>query len=136
MEELQTGDTVALANVMLLYMLGDDPFDLDRITSALKARGEPDDLSMVRVIEKIQKTPTAVSQTQASNSTHSSTRATDKSQERSPDGADSGEAEKAATEGEATSTALTEGVANLMAEEEANKVAEEEANKVATSSNA
>jgi len=133
MAELQTGDTMALANVMYLYVLGDEPFDLNRIVSALNKSGEPEDLSMVRVIEKIQKTPAAVAQAQKANSAHSSVRAVDKSQEQSPEGADSEEAEKAATEGEATSTALTEGVENLMTEEEVGKAKEEEIDKTTIS---
>ena len=53
MEELQTGDAVAFANIMYWHVLGEDHFDLGRIVSALGVRGEAEDLSMIRVIERI-----------------------------------------------------------------------------------
>ena len=99
MKELQTGDAVAFANIMYWHMLGEDHFDLSRIVSALGVRGEAEDLSMIRVIERIQRISSTGSQTRAAKSTHSDTgRVGVNPQEQLPEGADSGEAEKSPTE--------------------------------------
>ena len=98
MEELQTGDAMAFASIMYWHVLGEDHFDLNRIISALVARGDEEDCSMIEVIKRIQNTPTR-SQTRVAKSTHSDTgRADGKPQGQPPDGGASGEAEKSPTE--------------------------------------